>query len=189
MTQPNNEPTEPNLQSTLTEALRLLEEIRLARVKAEEHLGVAEASRNKADSEALFAFNAKKACEEHSTAIASLKGTVEADVNGIVANKQKSDELMAAINAGKAAIDADQKTINDRRKEVDQSALDIAKAAEVGVARLADITTAKDAAEPAAKEAKEILAATVQAGASTEESKKRAEKLATEAAALTTSIS
>jgi hypothetical protein len=190
MSEPSKDsPKEQALAPVISEAQRLLEEIKQAKAQAEEHLRAAELARNKADSEALFAFNAKGACEGHSTAIASLKGTVEVDVNSIATNKQRSDELLAAVNTGKASIDADMKTINDRRKEVDQAALTVVKAAEVGAAHLIDIDASKESAKSALELTHDALKAATQAGTSTEAAQKQAEKLSAEAAALTTSIS
>ena len=123
-------------------------------------------------------------CEEHSTAIAALKGNAESDVNAILGNKQKCDEAVAAVNSGKAAIDADQKVINDHQKEVDRSAQEIIKAAEIGVAHLVDINASKDSAESASKSTKDVLAAATQAGTAVEEAKMQAERLSSEVATL-----
>ena len=180
---------EQSLSSAVSEAQRILEEITQLRSKVEEQLTAVELARKNTDSEALLAFNAKKACEEHSTAIAALKGNAESDQNSILANKQKSDELMAAVNNSKAAIDSDQKTINERQKEVDRSAQEIVKAAETGLARLEDINSSKDLAEAASKSTKDALAAATQANAVTEEAKKQAEKFSSDASALTANIS
>src|ERR1700676_4826548 len=65
----------------ISEAQSLVDKIKEFRTQAEEQLKAAEVSHTKADTEALLAFNAKKACEEHSTAIAVLKGSVEAEAN------------------------------------------------------------------------------------------------------------
>ena len=112
----------------------LVDKIREFRTQAEEQLKATEVSHTKADTEALLAFNAKKACEEHSTAIAALKGTVEAEANSILTNKQKCDDLLAAVLSPlvKATIAADEGTITDRRKEVDKAAAAIVKASEYG---------------------------------------------------------
>lgn len=105
----------------MDEAKHLLTEIQQLRARAEEHCKAAENARKNADSEGLFAVNAKKVCEEHATAISQLKGAVESEANTIKTNKQKSDELLAALTAGKASIDADTKGIGDRRKEVENA--------------------------------------------------------------------
>ena len=139
----------PKLLPNPMKSLRRISELN---TQAEEQAKSAELSRQKADSEALFAFNAKRACEEHSTAIASLKGTVEAEANLIVTNKQKSDELLASVNASKATIASDQTTIADKRREVEQSAAAIVKAAEAGAARLSEVETSRVSAETALKE-------------------------------------
>jgi hypothetical protein len=189
MSEPSTDsPTEQNSAPLLSEAQSLLEEIKRIKGQIDEHLKDAEVARKKADSEALYAFNAKNNCEIHATAIASLKGTVEVDANSIATNKQRSDELLAAVNTGKATIDADVKTINDRRKEVDQSALGIVKAAEAGTARLGDIDRSKESAETALKATNDVLKAATKAGTSTEEAQKQAEQLAADAAALTATI-
>lgn len=105
----------------MDEARRLLTEIQQLRARAEEHCKATENARKNADSEGLFAVNAKRVCEEHATAISQLKGAVESEANTIKTNKQKSDELLAALTAGKASVDADTKGIGDRRKEVENA--------------------------------------------------------------------
>lgn len=190
MSEPSRAPlNEEVLASLVSEAQRLLEEIKQTKAQAEEHLKAAEQSRSKADSEARLAFNAKGACEEHSTAIANLKGAVEANASSIVTNKQKSDELLAAINTGKATIDADTKTVNDRRKEVDQSAQGIIKAAEAGAARLQDIDSSKVSAETASKATAEALNAATQARTSAEAAQKQVENFSANAQQVSTTIS
>ncbi len=118
----------PKAESTSPEIQRLLMQIGEIKVQAEEQFRAAELARKSADSEGLFAFNAKKACEEHATIISQLKGSVESEVNTIKSNKQKSDELLAALTTGKAIIDADAKTIGDRRKEAELAAVSTATA-------------------------------------------------------------
>src|SRR5207302_3283702 len=59
----------PELSQLVSQAQQALGEIKSFRGQAETHLKQAEISRKNADSEALLAFNAKKACEEHATAI------------------------------------------------------------------------------------------------------------------------
>src|SRR5690242_6161970 len=105
----NNENTNRSVEQIHAEATRLLGEI-------EQLSKAAELSKQKADSEALYAFNAKGACEGHSTAIANLKGTAEADANAISTNKQRADEIVLAITTGKATAEADGKIITDLRK-------------------------------------------------------------------------
>ena len=65
-----------SLEELQKEAQRLLGEIEQFRRQAEEQSKAAETARKNADSEGLFAINAKRVCEEHSTAIAGLKGTL-----------------------------------------------------------------------------------------------------------------
>src|SRR6266403_3462482 len=189
MSEPSKDSLEQNLAPLVSEAQRLLEQIKEVKTRSEEELKAAELARKNADSEALYASNAKSACEGHSTAIASLKGSVEVDVNSIITNKQKSDELLAAVNTGKATIDADIKTINDRRKEVDLSALEIVKAAEVGASRLKDIDASKDSAEVVLKLTNEAHTAAAKASAGAEGADKQAQKFAGEATTLTSAIS
>src|ERR1700737_2155402 len=189
MSEPNQNLPEQNLASPVSEAQQLLEQIKEVKAQTEEQLKAAELARKNADSEALYASNAKSACEGHSTAIASLKGSVEVDVNSIITNKQKSDELLAAVNTGKATIDADIRTINERRKEVDLSALEILKAAEVGASRLKDIDASKNSAEAVLKLTNEAHTAAAEASAGAEGANKQAQKLAGEATIFTSSIS
>jgi hypothetical protein len=189
MSEPSKDLPQQNLAAFMLEAQQLLEQIKEVKSQTDEQLKAAELSRKNADSEALYASNAKSACEGHSTTIANLKGSVEADVNSILANKQKSDELLAAVNASKASVGADQTTINERRKEVDQSALNIVKAAEVGAVRLNDIDASKGSAEAALKLANDAQTSATQASASAEEAKKQTEKFSQEATSLAALIS
>jgi hypothetical protein len=177
------------LPAVLAEAQRFLEEIKQTKARADEQLEAAEIARKKSDSEALLAFNAKKACEEHSTAVALLKGNAESDQNSILSNKQKSDELIAAVNTSKATIDSDQRVINEHRKDVDKAAQEIMKAAESGSARLAEINTTKASADEALVSTKDVLTAAIQARTATEEAKKQGEKLLSDTSALTESVS
>lgn len=163
-------------------------EIQEIRKKAEEQLKAAETARQKADSEALYASNAKGACESHSTTIASLKGSVEADVNSILSNKQKSDELLAAVNAGKATIDAEMKTISDRRKEVDQASLEIVTAAQSGTAHSKDIDNSKATSEAALNSINEMLKSATHARTRAETAQKEAESFSTKASELAVSV-
>jgi len=171
-----------------SEPQRLLEELQRIRTQAEEHLKAAESARQKADSEALFAFNAKGACESHSTTIAGLKGTVEADVNTIITNKQKSDELLAAVNAAKATIDADIKIISERRKEIEQASQEIITAAQSGTVRLKEIDNSKTAAEASLKLTSEALNTATQARTSAEAAQKDVETFSAKAKELTANV-
>jgi hypothetical protein len=180
----------------ISQARQILEEIQSIRGQAEAHLKQAEISRKNADSEALLAFNAKKACEEHATTVSGVKGVVEADANAIATNKQRSDEALAALTAGKASVDADTKGIETRRKEVDQAAAvvgqaatEITNAAEAGVARLKDIDASKESAEGQAKKIADSAKAAAEAAAAADSEQKDAERSSTEAAALAAAIS
>jgi hypothetical protein len=171
------------------ESQNFVEQLKNIKAQAEEHLKEAEAARKKADGEGLLAFNAKEACEKHATTIAGIKGTVEADAKALATNKQTSEEVLAALTSGKATVDTDIKIIDDRRKEVDQSAINIVKAAEIGAARLQEIETSKDSAQAALKITDESSKAATQAASSTDAAQKRAEKSSTDAAAFTATIS
>ncbi len=71
-------PEEQDSAELLSHAHQILEEIGSLKGQAEAYAKQAEVFRKNADSEALLAFNAKQACEGHATAIAGVKGTVEA---------------------------------------------------------------------------------------------------------------
>jgi len=167
-----------------SEAQRILEEIQQVKVKAEELLKSVENARQKADSEALYASNAKGFCEKHSTEIANLKGTAESDAQTIVSNKQKSDELLAALVTGKANIDSDSKSINDRRKDADLTTQEIAKLTEAARSSINNIDVSKTSAETAASAAQAALSAASDAQKNTDATLKEAQNLAasTEAA-------
>jgi hypothetical protein len=81
------------------------------------------------------------------------------------------------------------KAIDSRRKEVDQSAINIIKAAETGAARLQEVETSRDSAQGALKIADDYSRAATQAASNTDSAQKRAEKSSTEAATFTAAIS
>jgi hypothetical protein len=177
-----------NISLFASEAQRLLEEMKLLKSDAEASLKEIQTIGKNAGSEGLLAFNAKKACEEHATAIANTKGAVEADANTIATNKQRSDEILAALNTGKAAVDADMRGIDSRRKEVDQSATNIVKAAETGVVRLAEIETLKGSAETTLKSVTESAKAASEAASKASTAQEEAKGSSDDAAALTATI-
>jgi hypothetical protein len=186
---------EPDASEALLQARQTLKEIRSLREQAEAHLKQVEVARKNTDSEALLAFNAKKACEDHATAIAGVKGTVEADANTIATNKQRSDEALAALNTAKATVDGDAKAIEGRRKEIDQSAATIeqaatkiTKAAETGISRLTDIEASKESAEIDATAAADSAKAAAKAAADTSSEDDKAKKSSTDAAGLAVGI-
>jgi hypothetical protein len=198
MTDPpkDDQPQEQDVSQLLSHARQSLKEIRSFREQAEAQLKQVEVARKNADSESLLAFNAKNACEQHATAIASVKGTVEADANTIATNKQRSDEVLAAITSAKASVDADIRAVDGRRKEidrsaftVDQSATAIAKAAETGAGRLKDIDVSKESAENQLKIATDSAKAAIQASADAASALDRTGTSFTEAATLTAAIS
>ncbi|MHB1228441.1 MAG: hypothetical protein ACYC0O_13080 [Desulfurivibrionaceae bacterium] len=165
----------------LVESQRLLADIEQLRTQAEEQFKAAELSRKNADSEGLFAINAKKVCEEHATAISQLKGNVESEVNAIRSNKQQADEFLATLTAGKATIDADAKMISERRKEADLAASSIEKAKESCVAHEQELEHSKATAEAALKAINELREAANKAQQSAETSQKKAEAYSVDA--------
>lgn len=171
------------------ESQNFVEQLKNIKAQAEEHLKEAEAARKKADGEGLLAFNAKEACEKHATTIAGIKGTVEADAKALATNKQMSEEVLAALTSGKATVDTDIKVIDDRRKEVDRSAINIVKAAETGAARLQEVETSRESAQAAFKAADDSSKAAILAASNTDAAQKRAEKSSTDAATFTATIS
>jgi hypothetical protein len=193
---PDQPPQEPDISQLLSQAKQLLEEIKSFREQALAQLKQAEIFSKKADSEALLAFNAKKACEDHATAIAGVKGTVEADATTIAANKQRSDEVVAAVNSAKANLDVDMKAVDGRRKEADQYAIlveqhlaSISKAAEAGTSRLKEIEAFQATAEAQAKAATSALAVADQAASGADSANERTQKSATNAESLVAAIS
>lgn len=143
--------SEQNVDPALTAAQRMVADIEQLREQAEEEFKAAEISRKNADSEGLFAINAKKVCEEHATAISQLKGSVDSEVNAIRSNKQQADEFLAALTTGKATIDADAKVISERRKEADLIAASIETAKESCIVHAQELEQSKDAADLALK--------------------------------------
>jgi hypothetical protein len=187
---------EPDASQLLLQAHQLIGEINTIKTQAEAHLKQAEISRKNADSEALLAFNAKKACEEHATTIAGVKGTVEADANTIATNKQRSDEALASLTTGRATVEADIKVIGSQRKEIDQAATtvgqatsDIEKASEAGKGKLQDIEALKESAENQLIEATQSAKTAARAAMDAASAQTRAEQSLTEATASATAIS
>jgi chromosome segregation ATPase len=86
-----------------------------------------ETLRQKAQSEANFAFQAKQHCEEHFAFISQKKGQVEADFNGISANKASIEEFAATIPANKVAAENDLKALAERKREADEHLQQIAE--------------------------------------------------------------
>lgn len=180
--------TASNISLFASDAQGLLEEMRLLKSDAESCLKEIQTIGKNAGSEGLLAFNAKKACEEHATAVANTKGAVEADANTIATNKQRSDEVLAALNTGKATVDAEMKAIDARHKEVDQAASSIVKAAETGVARLSEIETLKGSTEAAHKNVTEFAKAASEEASKAAAAQKEAKGSSDDAAALTSTI-
>jgi hypothetical protein len=93
-------------------------------VNAQQMLAEIQESRQKAQSEALFAFQAKQNCEEHSTFITQRRGVVEADIATITSHKQSAADFVATISAVKASVEGDQAVIQIQRNEA-KSALQV----------------------------------------------------------------
>jgi hypothetical protein len=93
-------------------------------VNAQQMLAEIQESRQKAQSEALFAFQAKQNCEEHSTFITQRRGVVEADIATISSHKQSAADFVATISAVKASVEGDQAVIQKQKNEA-KSALEL----------------------------------------------------------------
>jgi hypothetical protein len=194
---PEDRPSqEPDSSQLLLQAHQLIGEINTIKAQAEAHLKQAEISRKNADSEALLAFNAKKACEEHATTIAGVKGAVEADANAIATNKQRSDEALASLTTGRAAVEADIRIIGTQRKEIDQAASvvtqaasDIKSASEAGIVKLKDVEASKESAESQLTEATQSAKTAARAATDAASAQTRAEQSLAEATASATAVS
>lgn len=75
-----------------------------------------ENAQRKADDEALRAFNAKQACEEHSKSTAATRGRVDAEAAAIQAIKTKCEETERALSTGRTAADEATKGIATSRE-------------------------------------------------------------------------
>jgi len=186
----------PDTSQLLSQVHQLIGEINTIKLQAEAHLKQAEISRKNADSEALLAFNAKNACEQHATTIAGVKGAVEADANAIATNKQRSDEALASLTTAKAEVEADIRQIGDQRKGVDQAASAIeedassaGKGVEAGIARLKDIEASCESAENQLLEATKFAKAATMAAANASAAENRAEQSAKESTSSAAAIS
>lgn len=158
----------------LAEAERLVADIARYRTQAEEQFKAAETARKNADSEGLFAVNAKKTCEEHATVISQIKGSAESEANTIKVNKQTSDELLAALTAGKAAVDTHAKSISDQRKESEEAARHATASKEVCYARVQELEKLKVGADSTLASITDALAAANKAQTGAEAAEKSA---------------
>lgn len=170
----NDQKSELSADAAQAEAERLVAEIKQFRVQAEEQFKAAELSRKNADSEGLFAINAKKTCEDHATAISQIKGNVESEANTIKANKQTSDELLAALTTGKAAIDAQAKVISDQQKQAAEASKAIEAAGTSCSTKVQEIEKLKSTGDGVLKEISDALAKANKAELDTEDAKKKA---------------
>jgi chemotaxis protein histidine kinase CheA len=159
------------------EAQRILAEIKQFRAQAEDEFKAAETARKKADSEGLFAFNAKKTCEEHATVISQMKGVVETDAAAVQSHKQKSDEYLAAVTSLKATLEADGKIIAERRKESEASAQSISAINEACAQRNGEVEKARTEVDEAMKSAFKSRDAATDAQKGAETSQKNAESI------------
>jgi hypothetical protein len=179
-----------------SQAQELVSELTEFKSQAEVQLKQIEVTRKNADSEGLLAFNAKRACEEHATTIAGLKGAVEADTTAIATNKLRSDEALAALTTAKASVDADIKTIETRRHEVDQvssqvgeTAATIFKGVESSTKELGEISDLKELAAIGASEAEQSAKAAANSATNAVSAEASATQSQTEATGATAEIS
>lgn len=87
--------------------------------KVTEILNRTSESQAKADNEALRAFQAKGMVEEHSNAVAKLKGMIEADYAAITAKKTELETLVQALSTLRGTSEADATSIITARKTVE----------------------------------------------------------------------
>jgi hypothetical protein len=85
------------------------------RVRAEDAAKSAEEAKTKAHSEAGFAYNAKLAIEEHARAIATVKGTVDADFSYLTSIKQKADEAANASAVARTVAEGDARLVAESK--------------------------------------------------------------------------
>lgn len=186
----DRQPESPDGTQLPQQMRELVGELNALRLTAEAHLQQIEVTSRKAGTEALLAFNAKNACEEHATAIAGVKGTVEADANAIATNKQRSDDALASLTTAKATVDADVKIMADLRKDIEQAAGraahaagEIEKTSETGSAKLSEIDTSRESAERQCIESAESAKAAARAAVDAAAAQNRAEQSSKEASA------
>jgi hypothetical protein len=190
MTQPDKDKSPKDSDPAfISEAKGLLEEIKSLKAKAEEDANAAEAARKKADSESLFAFNAKVVCESHSTAISGLKGSVESDVGAIQASKQKLEEALASVSANKVSAENDQKQVAERSREVNRLAEELLSASQSGASYLSAIEASRTSAENSAQQASTAGTSAAVASSAVEQLKRSVEAVKDEADELLQAIS
>jgi chromosome segregation ATPase len=181
MSDESQESKSKGLAEIQAEAQRLLGEIEQFRKHAEENAKAAEISKQKADSEALYAFNAKGYCESHSTAIANLKGAAEVELSSIRENKQKSDEFLAAVPVAKVQAEADAKAINEARKEIEPASSRLAEAVRKAEDSVQLAEASKTSAGAVLKETEDLRDASLQARNKTQTAQTEAEQCSEQA--------
>lgn len=129
----------------------------------------AEDSQRKADDEALRAFNAKNACEEHAKFTTATRGQVEVELAAISAAKTKSEEAQRDIVQIRTGADEASKTISDARTIVLEAKAWIEQNRPVAVEQLQAITVAKTSVDDALRLSRESLERTKTAATETTE--------------------
>jgi predicted nucleic acid-binding Zn-ribbon protein len=126
-------PTQAEVSSACTQISELLEKAREAQAKA--------------DNEALRAFQAKQSAEDHGTAIAKLKGTIEADAAAVAAKKQDIETISSTLanmrTSGESAVEA----LRDIRRTVDASSQHVAELSGKASTQQSSIEEAKKTVE------------------------------------------
>ena len=83
--------------------------------RASEAVRQIEEATRKANSESGYAFNEKGNAEDHFTAVAQIRGTVESTFSSLTATKTQADEAVQAITAMRNASDAEAKAIAETK--------------------------------------------------------------------------
>ena len=106
-------------------------------------LSKAKESQAKADNEALRANQAKVMVEEHSTAVAKLKGAIEADVAAIATKKTNLDTIAQTMTNLHKSSEADATNIASTRKTAEEAGKAITETSAKTAAILANIDVTK----------------------------------------------
>lgn len=164
----------------LQEAKRTLGELQLLRDEAKTLVEESTSFRQKAESEGLFAFNAKEACEKHSSAISGIKGSAEADANAVATFRQQANEVLAGLTTSRASAESDAKVIGELRRAVDERVPEVQEIVQKMMTRLTEAEAQRVEIESVRKEfstlKEEATAARDTAKSKSDSAEKMAEK-------------
>lgn len=105
--------------SAKAELSKIIEDARGILLQIGQIAEAAETRRKEADNSATYASQAKQNAESHAKTVSDASGIATAALVALNASKSSADELAAVINSAKGTIDAEIRTLNDRRRDTE----------------------------------------------------------------------